>query len=254
MVESSADSVKSIYTVTVMRSIDAASFTMASIVPGQGATSTITIEAPFQLSTPQISGNFYIACPNDDGNEFKTRDFSWNASPASIDLAMQLDIPHVQLKTYVRDSGKYNYYQNGRELSIYFMDYHGDVPQCEIRDSESTPIEGANVQFVSTTLREYGKNLLFEPIPLEMLYTDAQKPQVRITINGIDGVCPDFNCDFTYINTDSLITGQTLENGNELTIVGSLLPTEDIVIRVNNAYCDIANMVATESQITCTLT
>lgn len=95
---------------------------------------------------------------------------------------------------------------------------------------------------------------MFEPIPLEFLYTDAQKPQVRITINGIDGVCPGFNCDFTYINTDSLITSQTLENGNELTITGTLLPYEDINIRVNNAYCDIANMVATADQITCTLT
>ncbi len=70
------------------------------------------------------------------------------------------------------------------------MDYHGDVPQCEIRASESDPIEGAGVVYISTTVREYGKNLLFEPVPLEMLYADAQAPQVRVKINGIDGVCP----------------------------------------------------------------
>ncbi len=32
------------------------------------------------------------------------------------------------------------------------------------------------------------------------------------------------------------------------------MPTEDVNIRLNNAYCDITNMVATESEITCTLT
>ena len=112
-------------------------------------------------------------------------------------------MPHAQLKTYVRDTGKYPYYHNGREISIYFMDAHTDVPQCEIRDSVDNPMEGADVEFHSTTLREYGQGLLFEPIPLEMIYTDAQNPQVRVKVNGIDGVCPEFNCDYTYIDTDA---------------------------------------------------
>ena len=73
-------------------------------------------------------------------------------------------------------------------------------------------------------------------------------------MNGIDGVCPEFNCDYTYINTDALITSQTLTNNVDLVIDGVNLPFEDIVVRVNNAYCDIANMVASADQITCTLT
>lgn len=83
---------------------------------------------------------------------------------------------------------------------LIFQDYHGDVPQCEIRSSESTPITGNDViEFNSITYREYGKNLMFEPVPLEFLYTDASQPQVIISVNGIDGVCPEFNCDFLYI-------------------------------------------------------
>jgi len=35
---------------------------------------------------------------------------------------------------------------------------------------------GNEVEFNFSTVREYGKNLMFEPIPLEMLYADAQKP------------------------------------------------------------------------------
>lgn len=87
-VDNAADSVKRIFTVTVLRSIDQASFTMASIIPEDGATSTVTIDNAYQTSTPPISGNFYIACPNDDGNEFKTRDFGWGTGTASIDLSL----------------------------------------------------------------------------------------------------------------------------------------------------------------------
>ena len=56
---------------------------------------------------------------------------------------------------------------------IIMQDYHGEVPQCEIRSSETTPIEGNNVVFNSSKMREYGQNLMFEPIPLEFLYSDA---------------------------------------------------------------------------------
>ena len=109
-VESSADAVKRVYTVTVVRLIGESSFVQATILPASGATSEITVEAPFQSSTAAMTGSFYIACPNEDGSEFVTRDFGWNAWPPSIDLALQLDVPHAQLKTYVRDTGKYPYY------------------------------------------------------------------------------------------------------------------------------------------------
>lgn len=56
---------------------------------------------------------------------------------------------------------------------VIMQDNHGSVPQCEIRSSESNPIEGNNVVFNFSKLREYGQNLMFEPIPLEFLYTDA---------------------------------------------------------------------------------
>ena len=82
---------------------------MASIQPTDGTTSTITIEAPFQESTPPLSGAFYIACPNDDGNEFKTRDIGFGHWTQGIDFLVQLEIPHLQFKTYIRDTGKYAY-------------------------------------------------------------------------------------------------------------------------------------------------
>ena len=59
---------------------------------------------------------------------------------------------------------------------IIFQDMHGDVPQCTLETSTSKPLVGNNFNITSTTIREYGKTLMFEPIPLEFMYTDAQKP------------------------------------------------------------------------------
>lgn len=101
---------------------------MASIVPSAGATSTITIEAPFQDSTPPLSGAFKIVCPNQDGNEFMTRDLGYGHWAEGIDFYTQLEIPHLQFKTYIRDTGKYSYAANGREIMIIMQDYHGEVP------------------------------------------------------------------------------------------------------------------------------
>ena len=40
-----------------------------------------------------------------------------------------------------------------------------------------------------------------------MLYTDAQQPQVMIKVNGIAGVCPEFNCDYVYVDATGVVTG-----------------------------------------------
>lgn len=93
---------------------------------------------------------------------------------------------------------------------------------------------------------------MFEPIPLEFIYSDAQKPQVLVSVNGIDAVCPDFNCDYLYIDTDSVIQSQTLTNGVDLTITGVGLPTEDIKVRFANAECE-GEIIATDTEVTCTL-
>ena len=86
------------------------------------------------------------------------------------------------------------------------------------------------------TLREYGQNLFFEPIPLEFMYSNAYQPQVTISVNGIDGVCPDFNCDYLYIDTDKFVTTQTLTNGVDLIITGTGLPTDtdNLVVKFAN--------------------
>ena len=153
---SSSATVKIIYTVTLLKQINGASFASAAIVSASGLTATVSIAAPHASSTPPLAGHFFIKCPNSDGSEFQTRDFSYNNWVEGLDFYSQLEIPHLQFKTHMRDTGKYAYRENGVSFFIVFQDYHGDVPQCTIESSATTPLTGNNIVHNSTTFREYG--------------------------------------------------------------------------------------------------
>lgn len=69
-------------------------------------------------------------------------------------------------------------------------------------------------------------------------------------MNGIDAVCPKFNCDYVYKAAPSQITAQSLAT-KALTITGTSLPTTKLRIVLGNTECE--NIVATATQITCDL-
>lgn len=203
------------------------------------------------MSSEPIQGNFVITCPDEQGNPFSTNELSYDHWVQGIDFHMQLQIPHLQFKIYVRNLFEYQYKENGVAFAVLFQDYHGDAPECTISSGTTTPLTGNAVVFETETIREYGQNLMFEPVPLSMLYTDAQQPQVLLTVNGIEGVCPEFNCDYIYVSTSSLITSQSL-SGSRVTVGGVDLPTSnELQVKLSNAQCSIVS--ASSTQITCDL-
>jgi len=203
-----ADSTQRVYVCRVTRSVTGGpTFSAASVIPKAGVTSTITVTSAYTSSTEPIDGDYVIACKNGDGNEFVTRAMSIWTEPRYIEQYLHWDIPHLQLKTKVWRTGIYEYGCNGIDFAIHFLGLHAAQEQCEIRSSETTPITGGNnLQYKGYTDRSYGTNLIFEPIPLEMLYASAEKPQVLIKVNGLEGVCPLFNCDYVYTQPTSEIT------------------------------------------------
>ena len=149
---------------------------------------------------------------------------------------MQIQIPQAQFKTLLRDNGQFEYRENGIGFAIIFQDLHAAAPKCRIESGNSKLLAGANKVIKSETVWDYGKNLMFEPIPLEFIYTDAQKPQVLVSVNSIDAVCPAMNCDYVYIDVVGEISSQTL-SGNSLTIVGTDLPTSDVTVKFATSTC-----------------
>ena len=110
------------------------------------------------------------------------------------------------------------------------------MPQCYLTTGIENPISGSNPRFESTTIAEYGETLMFEPIPLEMLYTAATRPQVLVNVDGMSAACANLNCDYLYVDTPALVTSQAI-NGNTLTIRGKDLPTSLIDVRLGDVGC-----------------
>lgn len=71
---------------------------------------------------------------------------------------------------------------------------------------------------------------------MEMLYTEAMKPQVRVKVDGLDAICHNRNCDYLYkadlsqpserlrrnLVTEPVVSGITFNDADlSLTIDGS---------------------------------
>lgn len=65
----------------------------------------------------------------------------------------------------------------GTAFFIDFRSYNANPGQFTIITDEDDPLTGdVDITYTSTTIQEYGKNLVFYPIPFEMLETFESKP------------------------------------------------------------------------------
>jgi hypothetical protein len=75
------------------------------------------------------------------------------------------------------------------------------------------------------TIVPYDKNLLFWPIPFEMVQTYEEKPQMIVQIGDMPAVCHSMDCGFMHIPPVGEVTSFTfVENTKLLTITGTELP------------------------------
>lgn len=98
------------------------------------------------------------------------------------------------------DKFKFSHRENGINIYLTFDGLHADPPLCSIESNPANPITfGTNTfKFNSEFVRHYGSGLMFEPVGLEFLYTNALKPQVMVKIDGLEGLCTNVNCDYAY--------------------------------------------------------
>lgn len=143
-----------------------------------------------------------------------------------------------------------HYWNNARRFAIIFEGMDVDMPQCYLTSGVTEPLTGQNPRFEATTVRDFGSSIMFEPIPLEMLYTAATRPQVLVNVDGMPAACSKNNCDYLYVDSSASITSQSL-SGNTLTISGSNLPTSLIDVRLGDVGCGPTT--GTTTSISCTL-
>jgi hypothetical protein len=113
------------------------------------------------------------------------------------------------------------YKSNGRDIRVRYPGFAGSAPAVSIPSSTITLTGGtSSFSFPSNYAVPVSTNILYEPIPYELLYSAEQLPSISLTVKNLAAACPAFNCNYDYTVTTSEITSTTL-TGNTLTIVAT---------------------------------
>ena len=244
-----ANAKKYIYTIKLVKRITGSSFTTATVATLGTISSTITVQSPSNggnASGAPLSGSFVIKCTDLAGTLYKTSSISVLTGRAGIRNVIQDTMPYLRTKIELIDSFggsdvdnfKFRNFENGRNFAIIFTELEFNPPLCTIASDTTTPITGDNPVFLSEVVRKYGESLMFEPIGLDFLSTSAQTPQVLVSVDGIAALCPDLNCNYSYISSTASITAQSYDKVTKvLTITGTSLPTSGLTVNFGGNTC-----------------
>jgi hypothetical protein len=99
----------------------------------------------------------------------------------------------------------YSHHTLGKEFYVDFMGYTQDPGQFVIVSAEENPLVG-KITYLADTIIPYSKNLMFWPVPFEMLETYEEKPQMIVEIDDMPAVCHSMDCGFTHIPAVGSVT------------------------------------------------
>lgn len=200
-------------------------------------TATIVATTPEEnnkKSEAPLNGKFTFACEDKTlgaGVTFTSPEIWRDASMASIHNSVST-IPFMGDNMWIYESSSvYDYNENGRSFVIDFHDLDKEPPLCTIQGGVTTPMTGTpSLEFKSESLATFGTTLWWDTIPLEFLRTAREMPQVAVSVNGIQALCTENNCDFKYIAPEGVITSFAYDSAtNEISVVGTALPVTGTV-------------------------
>jgi hypothetical protein len=173
-----------------------------------------------------MTGTWKIRCAYPDGTIADTTAMNLDASTHTIQRHISETCPLMRNRILVHSYGSpYPHHSLGKEFFIDFTSYNEDPGQYTVITNEDDPLVGADIQFEGTTVIPYGKNLMFWPIPFEMLNTYEEKPQMIVEIDSKPAVCHSMSCGFTHVPAVGEITSFAItENPWKLTVSGTELP------------------------------
>jgi hypothetical protein len=226
---------------------------MADANLGTKATNaTISLTAPKDgiKSSPPFNGTYTITCTDEYGVNYTSEEITFTNSTDEVEKVIHRTIPFLIDNVEVLEDGRFDNPGNGISYYLHFHDLHYEVPLCTIQpeaDAEWPLTGNTDMADNSTKIRTYGHSLFFPVVPLEFLYADAQTPQIMITVDGMQALCLDLNCDYVHTVVNSTITAQSLNvSDGILTITGTNIPnaTTDI-ITFGPVHCIYASNVTT---------
>lgn len=249
------DAVKFIYTIRLIRRITGYSFTSGNAYPVGTIGATISIQGPYDgnsgglMSSPPLSGSYILKCADSNGVIHSSPSISYNQwdDGMRIQIMQNMDYLRGRVRMYdtwsgvVEDGWKFSYRENGMSRTVIFDGFNENPPLCTLESDPLDPIVGQNVQFITEVIRPFGATLMFEPVGLEFLYSDAQVPQVLVDVDGVPALCLNDNCGYSYVASTTELTAQTYDEGTKvLTVTGTAIPTTGLTVSFGGATCDPA--------------
>jgi hypothetical protein len=179
-----------------------------------------------QLSGAPLSGKFQIECVDSGGYSSLSWEMDYDLHVWNVENQLSRSCHGLIDKVEVWEDGSFAYPANGRGFWIRYYGKREDVGQAKIVSSEDTPLEGEFIEYYQNTTHQYSNNLLYEPIPFDMLRAYEEMPQFEVIVNGTQAVCHSLNCGFEYIDPVGEVTGFTYDDDTGvLTVEGTSLPT-----------------------------
>ena len=241
------------YTIRLMKVISGFSAS-AAVVSASKTDASIEVVPPMSgiQSTGPLSGYYQITCTDGEGIDHTSSNIFFRWSNTWVEYNLWNSIPFLVDHVRVLNDHRYDYRENGISymLDFYGLDY--DQPLCKIHEGDNNdPLQGDNYYENSTTLHHFGESIFFEPIPMEMLFTDASTPQIMVKIDGLEALCPSLGCGYSYTTAEPLIESQTL-TGGELMVTGSALTSiVDPEVWFGPIHCTTSSI--SDTQIVCAL-
>lgn len=161
---------RSVYNITMNRYINGKSVSNVMVM-NAGALGNIQFVMPseVQLSGAPLSGKFQIKCIDGEGYQSMSSEFDHDLSAWWVEHNLQWSCHGLRDKVEVWEDNKFAYPENGRAFWIRYYGLNENVGQAEIMSAEITPLGGDDLEFFSETTHPFNTNLLYEPIPFEML-------------------------------------------------------------------------------------
>lgn len=189
-------------------------------------------------------------------------EMDYNLNVWHVEHQLQRSCHGLRDKVEVWEDGSFAYPENGRGFWLRFYGKRENMGQTVLHSAEDTPLGGDFLDYYQNTTHEYNKNLLYEPIPFDMLRAYEEMPQFEVTVNGTQAVCHSLNCGYEFIEPVGEVTGFTYDDDTRVLIIeGTSLPStiDDLrYIDFAKTRCELStdpdnSPFSEDGSITCTL-
>ena len=100
------------------------------------------------------------------------------------------------------------------------------------------------MEITNSEISRYGggtKNIFYDYLPFDYLYTNEEAPQILIDVNGMPALCKSLDCGYTYEDPTAELTSMTVTGDSEVEIQGTSLPTILKAVVIGSTHCTITS-------------